>query len=461
MSLEDESFPADELFDKLNARQNTSNLQRQYSFSLNLDEADNFERGASQFLNSSENTCASDPVGLHHADNKHDNNKANNECEDDEGASTHPKLGSERSSKAVSYQDIHSAYTKRRYKHVTSKVRKYIRDLDEQAAKQPRNPSNTFQRHRSMPESLTQAKLNDDESMSTAHSSEADTNTRDESFERLSNEKDTLQMYNDFLEARLSKKSNDHILLRRNFESVRTELTDCKDKLKRLSSDKLAASNDGRSFLPTIYGQPSRQCVAKATQTDLPPLLLHTVHIFRFSDMPDIPAIAANATPQPHPNCNLTDITLGSSVGSTELPMLNMSPAARRLHLQDFINDGAQLEANAIASNDGVDFGVNLPPTSSNRLTATTTTTNNWARSDPSSNDSAIEVDQHGTNSSTSTQIEITGLHLDRRRKSLASRILLRLFGPCARCSDPNHTLDEIADSKYMLMARPTGNLLR
>lgn len=74
MSLQDESFPADDLFDKLNATaasQGTSlSYQRQYA--LDLDDPDNLERHPSPFLNSdcSEKTCASDPVGLEHDHNQ-------------------------------------------------------------------------------------------------------------------------------------------------------------------------------------------------------------------------------------------------------------------------------------------------------------------------------------------------------------------------------------------------------
>ncbi|XP_064536444.1 protein swallow [Drosophila montana] len=508
MSLQDESFPADDLFDKLNATaasQGTSlSYQRQYA--LDLDDPDNFERHPSPFLNSdcSEKTCASDPVGLEHDHNqpKHDNAASNK----GHHADTHIQLGSGRSSKAVSYQDIHSAYTKRRYKHVTSKVSKYIADINDQE-KQRRNTAGTFQRHRSMPESLTprggaedQQKL--DESLT--NSSGTDQHLRDESYERLINEKESLQWHNKMLEKQLYERIDANIVLRNNFEIIRTELTDCKDKLKRQTA--LAVCGGGNAFGSGHSVRSQMHChslpnvrMTKATQTDLPMI---TAHISNLSDLSDMPDIAANATP--HPNANLHELTYDSSAGSIEIPLLSVPPAIRQPKLTkslkksglikplslNFSNDSADVDAHghAIA---GEDVNGNLQATSSNRAT-----TNNSGSSHPSSNDSAIEIEGHelrspqpkfghqainfapmlnwgqregiiyfektsnrvielvplnthepdngniNNNSSSSTsqfsmQQYRAHTHIGQRKRSLAAR-MLRLFGPCARCDDPN-----------------------
>lgn len=74
MSLQDESFPTDELFDQLNATTasdgNSQSFQRQYSICMGLDVPDNIERQVSPFLNSdcSEKTCSSDPLGMEHTE---------------------------------------------------------------------------------------------------------------------------------------------------------------------------------------------------------------------------------------------------------------------------------------------------------------------------------------------------------------------------------------------------------
>lgn len=266
------------------------------------------------------------------------------------------QLGNGRSSKAVSYQDIHSAYTRRTYKHVTSKVRKYIADIQRQE-QQHRNTSGTFQRHRSMPECLTprgnaedQQKL--DESL--ANSSGTDINLRDESYERLINEKISMQSYIDYLQETLSKQTEANFQLKKNFEVVRNDLTECKDQLKRQTA--LIKETEVRNAIHShAYGHPSRigiECsVARATQTDLS---LATGHVWNISDLSDIPGITS------HP--------------------LNFS------------------------SDEGI-----------------STATNNQSYS----------------------QTEFrTAAPIVRQKKPLASR-MLRLFGPCARCDDPNQTIDD------------------
>lgn len=79
MSLQDESFPADDIFDNLNASSVGKNrsLQRQCNIRLELPEMEHFQENESPFLNSdcSEETCASDPVGLDH---DHDHEEAKN-----------------------------------------------------------------------------------------------------------------------------------------------------------------------------------------------------------------------------------------------------------------------------------------------------------------------------------------------------------------------------------------------
>ncbi|ALC49513.1 swa [Drosophila busckii] len=273
-----------------------------------------------------------------------------------------------------------------------------------------RSAMGNFQRHRSMPESLTphgnaedQQKL--DESLSLANSSETDTHVRDESYERLVNEKEQLKYYNDFLESDLQKKMDDMIVLRKSFNAVRTELMECKDKLKRQSATTLSSASmtfGGRqsSLRSLLYYPPAMKpltgdTIAKATQTDLTPCTACA----NLSDLSVMPAIAANATP--HPNVNMNDITYDSSAGSIEMPLLSMPPAVRQLKSGNpiqrinmkplslnFSRESTDVDANGnsiIAENSTVN---SLQPSSSNRIA-----TNNSGSSHPSSNDSAIEIE--------------------------------------------------------------------
>lgn len=262
---------------------------------------------------------------------------------------TNAQLGSARSSKAISYQDIHSAYTKRRYQHVTSKVRKYIAEMDDSEQKR-RNATGAFQRHRSMPESLTpcgnpedQQKL--DESLLTVNSSGTNTNSRDESYERL-------YRRIDYLESKLFQKFEEVILLRKNFDAARNDLTECQDKLRRQAAGgnrTIDHSLHSLMYYPTL----ASERVAKATQTDL---VLTTAHMSHLSDLSDMPSIADNATP--HPNVNLNDITYDSRDGSIEIPLLSVRPEPKKSTkmsgnlkplLLNFSNDCSEVDANGNA----------------------------------------------------------------------------------------------------------------
>ncbi|XP_060663076.1 protein swallow [Drosophila nasuta] len=574
MSLMDESFPSDELFDELNnTRASKSNsLQRQYSVCHNIPTTsgsvatgnEHFQisgNNETPFLNSdcSEETCASDPVGLEH---DHDRDEVKNDLGNNEGQ----QLGRARNSKAISYQDIHSAYTKRRYKHVTSKVAKYIAELDGKGSKgkggqlgSNANSAGAFQRHRSMPETLTPRDDNDDrhhqqhqeESMSVANSS--DTNTahpRDESYERLMNENyfldsrknfletmlressDKLQRqsgHNNYLQSRLYKEMDENIALRNNIDLLRNELIEYKNKQQWQQSNKcLAGTQTGTGSGPSLHSfmyypiaaSNDNTVVTTATQTDLP------THLSPLYNLSDMTAIAATATP--HFNANLNDITYDSRDGSIEIPLLSVQPTTRhrdtmmtnnnnhnmmRLAL-NFSNDSAEVDANgnsiniiAIRSDAN---GNLLQPSRSSNLNGNATT-NNSDSSQPSSNDSAIEIaerheemhspppllrgetftfrparnwnqrkilyfDKHcnrvtdliplnvvhtsssstenAHNSNNSNQSIIFSQHTTntfgrRLRKSFASRIL-RILGPCASCDDPNQTLDA-SNGTYMV----------
>lgn len=65
MSLQDESFPADEIYDRLNNTKGTlpRSLQRQFNIRLNIEEPDHLVGNESLFLNSDlEKVCAANSV---------------------------------------------------------------------------------------------------------------------------------------------------------------------------------------------------------------------------------------------------------------------------------------------------------------------------------------------------------------------------------------------------------------
>ncbi|XP_065361021.1 protein swallow [Calliphora vicina] len=217
--------------------------------------------------------------------------------------------------KSISYQDIHSEYTKRRFKHVESTVGRYIADIKAQDKK--RRNSGKFQRHRSMPETLhgtetTVPELNNDSKIHGVlhHStndldrihdphndlqSDPDTeiydnlttttsslSTRDlgsdagilldkQTFEQLLSDKER----KDYLQTKLEEKNAENCRLKLNLEKMRIEYSDCKDKLKQIQTQRFTgsfgsinavANSLGRTSLHSLlYPQESRE---KSTQTD-------------------------------------------------------------------------------------------------------------------------------------------------------------------------------------------------
>ncbi|XP_022219118.2 protein swallow [Drosophila obscura] len=514
MSLEDESFPADELFEHLNCVGTGAPRQFKSQFDEH-DQPEAFERNPAPFLtsdcsdessfidavNKSAKTCVSDPVGRDQGEEEVDKDFAESALAN---GNSKVQMGSSRNSKSVSYQDIHSAHTKRRYQHVTSKVAKYIADIQAED-QQRRNAIKKFQRHSSMPEYLTPTSSargahfsvdelhNLDESLDNSSAGNmTDSKTPNDSYERLTemerlqndkedlkvvkerleDEKLQLQSYNDFLQTKLDDKAMENLQLRRNIDALRIDLTDCQEKLKRNQHYSLRPPN----FCP-------HASVPKATQTDQ--------ELLSF-------ALADSATPLP--DSNPKNLTYDSSAGSIEVALLSVAPAARKpnpgkpkKNIQplslDFSNDSTEAEPNG---NVGASTGHSSSRAVTSRLAAAP---NNSESSHPSSNDSAIEVealdlrspyhrqpqgsiyppmqdwvhsdgiyyfdnrnnrvievrsinisqnmssnpDESGT--SERNLLDQSHVQLRHKRTSMGSRIL-RLFGPCVRCTDANQSVN-------------------
>ncbi|CAD7006217.1 unnamed protein product [Ceratitis capitata] len=167
MSIQDESFPNDELFDmvlspaplqrfqfphRLRERQHQHKLclaERSKSAITLIHNLSTSSSSADQTISSAESaTEQQQPVDVTTTD---DRMSKSDQTGISSSGETRPQL-LERDRKSYSYQDIHSEYTKRRYKHVESKVGQYIaniRNEDERRRKMAR-----FQRHRSLPVAL-------------------------------------------------------------------------------------------------------------------------------------------------------------------------------------------------------------------------------------------------------------------------------------------------------------------
>ncbi|XP_016948525.1 protein swallow [Drosophila biarmipes] len=402
MSLQDESFPADELFEHLN---NPSGQAARRSYFAEHHQPAAFQRNASPFLeichadadadvdgdgdadvaNKSAKTCVSDPAGRDQEDDV--------DVDDGQLGDEKAPLGSARGSKAVSYQDIHSAYTKRRFKHVTSKVSQYIAGIQAQDQKRRSASGSNFQRHSSMPEYLTPNSRRDgdheghfkmDHSPTHSHSNSncysscsyerllAEIESLQQDRERLQHEKKHLQAYNEHIQLSLDKKRADNIQMKRNFEIMRTELSDCQQKLRRHQSHSLRSLNSW-----PLAG------VAKATQTDA---LLAMATI----------SSSGNAMTTPLP---LGNLTYNSSDGSIELALLSVAapvrspqnPGQSKGAIRPQSLDFSSVSAEA----DGRGTGEAPGNSSSRALVRRAQAPNSSETSQPSSNDSAIEVEGH------------------------------------------------------------------
>ncbi|XP_016986968.1 protein swallow [Drosophila rhopaloa] len=500
MSLQDESFPADELFDQLNnvsglgARSNLFSEHHQPAaferdpapfLEICYDNADGDGDGDADVANKSAKTCVSDPVGRDQEDEEDD--------DADEGCAV---ISNGRSNKAVSYQDIHSAYTKRRYRHVTSKVGQYIAEIQAQDQKRRSASRMGFQRHSSMPEYLTPKSRRteghfevenelpkmDNSSHSYSNSScscerlLAKVESLQEDKESLQHDKEHLQAYNDYVQGCLNKKIADMLQMRHNFETLRTELSDCHQKLSRYQNHSVRSLN---SWLPTG--------IERATQTD-----------FSAATCPSATGNAlALTTPHPH---SMDNLSFNSTDGSIEMALLSVTPPVR---IQQ--NPGRSKMAilpqsldysSVIIEADGSGNGEVRGDSSSRELARREPAPNNSESSQPSSNDSAIEVEGHEEERASSRRrghqadsggiyffdkrnsrvVEVlriklsqnqsldtsqnqsindsqahllvqsmssshrqTHVHLRTKRTTLGSR-MLRLLGPCVRCrnGDPN-----------------------
>ncbi|KAH8354392.1 hypothetical protein KR084_009894 [Drosophila pseudotakahashii] len=161
-------------------------------------------------------------------------------------------LGSGRGNRPVSFQDIHSAATKRRFKHVISPVAKYMAEMRSEDERR------RIERLSSMSESQ--------KPISSQSESEAHSQTNNPSYTEkellavvkiLENDRMKFQDLYDDVQRRLEKKGREFLQTRGQVDILRIELSDCQQKLKREQSRSPRSLN----FWPPAL-------MAKATQTD-------------------------------------------------------------------------------------------------------------------------------------------------------------------------------------------------
>ncbi|XP_022231437.2 protein swallow-like [Drosophila obscura] len=141
----------------------------------------------------------------------------------------------------------HSAYTKQRYKHVTSKVAKYIAEMEAQD-QTSRMAKENLRRNNSMPEYQTErCDVRERRHFSVDELNVVDQSVTNESYERLlceierqhkeidrlQEENLRVQSYSDYLQGQLDEKAMQTLIMKRNFESIRIDLDICMQKLKR------------------------------------------------------------------------------------------------------------------------------------------------------------------------------------------------------------------------------------
>ncbi|XP_036327297.1 protein swallow-like [Rhagoletis pomonella] len=338
MSIQDESFPHDELFEmdlsptpphhriqfphRLRERQQQghsgdsikSPLTLVHNLSVSSSSAD-------QTISSAESASEqrTQPAGL--ATLASDERMVKS---DQTGLSTGGGVGDahhlpEHDRKSYSYHDIHSQYTKRRFKHVESKVGQYIANI--RSEDERRRKLAKFQRHSSMPEvlvheplprktamqlhrgvTLTAARLNealvgvidavDEEEQEVEEEVEAEpdasadwsasnvtaittgtistqsgSGAADEedvyidksTYALLLDERDRLKSYNDYQQSKLDEKQSEITRLRQNVDFLRVRLSTAEDQLKKTQCGRYTLHGTSLSGSLGGYGQLGRQ----------------------------------------------------------------------------------------------------------------------------------------------------------------------------------------------------------
>lgn len=227
MNLSEESFPEDDLF---TTKEETK--------------LESFDKTKSLSNNTSNNSIFS-TVGQ-------SSSEASNNIQINEDINTlYGKKNKVLKLKSYSYQDLHSDYSKKRYKHVKSKVREYIDNIRAQDRQREQ-----ITRHKSLPETFN------DFSKYEALNDDLDSNEITQLLQQKDQEVQELKSLNEYLENNLEEKSKMLATLKRKEDIMRLELYELKEKEK---AKRYSPTNRFRYQLSAFQEQKN---VTVATQTE-------------------------------------------------------------------------------------------------------------------------------------------------------------------------------------------------
>lgn len=250
MSISDESFPDDDLYTTKTNIKCKCNVSSSLSASTPTDRNLSASTSGQSSSGNSRETTQSDPVKVPEKSDEEDYTQ-----------------------KVRSYQDLHSAYTKRRYPHVKSKVREFIES--QKAEEELRKSTREYLRRLATPESnkVPNKGVGFDDVGEHSEETQTDPNDITKSMVEKEQEMACLKALNEYLQESLQEKMIEATRLRRNVDCLRVELLNAKDKAKRHSMHSVgmeyrASQSRPRLSLPTLVYKQQR--TTTATQTEFP-----------------------------------------------------------------------------------------------------------------------------------------------------------------------------------------------
>lgn len=162
---------------------------------------------------------------------------------------------------STSFQDIHSAYTKKRYQHVKSKVAEYIATIKEQDRISRKRK---MQRHNSLPEALGLGIYSQMGSPAVDTSNRESCDTCSNLIKIKESEVEELKNFNAYLQTNLQDKVQQSFMLRKDAENLQQEVMQLKEKEK---SNSLARQNSVSSF-SWLMDPPQKITINNGTQTE-------------------------------------------------------------------------------------------------------------------------------------------------------------------------------------------------
>lgn len=385
MSISDESFPEDDLYITKINKSCKCDVSSSLSSSTPNDRNISTSTSGQSSSGHSRETTQSDPV------------KAP-ENRDDEDFTQ----------KVRSYQDLHSAYTKRRYPHVKSKVREFLEN--QKAEEELRKSTMEYMRRLATPEAK-----NNTNNIENEHLEEIQTDPTDITKFMVEKEQEVvcLRALNEYLQESLQEKMIEATRLRRNVDSLRVELLNAKDKAKRHSMHSVgmeyrANLSRPRLSLPTLVYKQQR--TTTSTQTD-----------FEEEDL------------------QTTDDNNNNSIGLYDQKMVATVQPLSLLNYSNANDPLGHIQRQIRRRNNS------NPPTP----TAEHHGTPNRVGGDSVPSDSAIDTEECDSSSETAIREEfiliekangndttIFGTTTQMKKKRSFKRKFKWIFGPCGKCSD-------------------------